>query len=74
LHLDNGGEYTDKDFTFFCTKEGIKREWIAPYNLEQNGMAERKIRTIVGATKAMLYDQDLPRYLWAEACNTAIYI
>jgi len=74
LHLDNGGEYTDKDFTFFCTKEGIKREWIAPYNLEQNGMAERKNRTIVGATKAMLYDQDLPRYLWAEACNTAIYI
>ena len=34
LRLDNGGEYIDKDFTRFCAKEGIKREWTAPYNLE----------------------------------------
>jgi hypothetical protein len=26
------------------------------------------------AAKAMLYDQDLPRFLWAEACNTVVYI
>ena len=74
LLLDNGGEYTDKDFTNFCVKEGIKREWTTPYNPEQNGVAERKNKTIVGATKVMLYDQDLPKYLWAEACNTIVYI
>jgi len=73
LRLDNGGEYTDKDFTDFCAKEGIKREWTTPYNPEQN-VVEQKNRTIVGAAKAMLYDQDLPRFLWAEACNTTIYI
>ena len=33
LHLDNGGEYVDKDFTDFCAKEGIRREWTTPYNL-----------------------------------------
>ena len=32
LRIDNGGEYTDKDFTDFCTKEGIMREWTTPYN------------------------------------------
>jgi len=32
LRSDNGGEYTNIDFTGFCTKEGIRREWIAPYN------------------------------------------
>eukprot|EP00253_Pinus_taeda_P027262 PITA_27262 len=34
LRLDNGGEYTDKDFTHFYAKESIKREWTTPYNLE----------------------------------------
>jgi len=74
LHSDNGEEYIDKDFTDFRAKEGIKREWTTPYNPQQNGVAERKNRTIVGAAKAMLYDQDLPIFLWAEACNTTMYI
>ena len=56
LRSDTGGEYTDKNFTKFCTREGIKREWTTPYNLEQNGVAEQKNRTIVGAAKSMLYD------------------
>ena len=47
LKSDNGGEYIDKDFTSFCAEEGIKREWTAPYNPEQNGVAERKNKTIV---------------------------
>jgi hypothetical protein len=45
-----------------------------PYNPQQNGVSERKNRSIVGATKAMLHDQDLPMFLWAEACNTAVYL
>lgn len=50
LRSDNGGEYVDKDFTNFCAKEGIKREWTTPYNPEQNGVAERKNMTIMEAT------------------------
>ena len=26
LRSDNGGEYTDKEFTDFCAREGIRRE------------------------------------------------
>ena len=74
LHSDNGGEHVDKDFIDFCVKEGIKREWIAPYNPEQNGVAERKNRNIVEAARAMMYDQDMPKFLWAEACNTIVYV
>src|SRR5437879_5744565 len=70
LRSDNGGEYIDKDFTNFCAKEGIKREWTTPYNLEQNGVVERKNQTIIEAARAMLYDQDMPKFLWAEAYNT----
>jgi hypothetical protein len=31
-------------------------------------------KAIVGASKSMLYDQELPRFLWEEDCNTTIYI
>lgn len=74
LRSNNGGEYVDKDFTNFCAKEGIRREWTTPYNLEQNGIAERKNRTIVEVARAMMYDQDMPKFLWAEACNTTVYV
>ena len=74
LRSDNGGEYVDKDFTDFWTKEGIRREWKTPYNPEQNGVAERKNRTIVEAARVMLYDQDMPKFLWAKACNTVVYV
>ncbi|KAH9292825.1 hypothetical protein KI387_042000, partial [Taxus chinensis] len=39
-----------------------------------NGVAERKNRSISEAARAMLHDQDMPCYLWAEACSTTVYI
>lgn len=44
------------------------------YNPQQNGVVEWKNRAIVGAAKAMLHDQDLPWFLWVEACNTTLYL
>jgi hypothetical protein len=52
---------------------GIKREFIVPYNPQQNGVSERKNKTIIKATKAMIHDQSLPMTLWAEACMTVLY-
>jgi transposase InsO family protein len=74
LRIDNGGEYTSKEFMDFCAREGIKRELIVPYNPHQNEVAERKNRGIVGAVRAMLHDQGLPLFLWAEACYIAVYL
>lgn len=74
FYSDNCGEYVDKDFIDFCAKEGIRKEWTTPYNSEHNGVAERKNRTIVEVARAMMYDQDMPKFLWAEACNTTIYV
>ena len=37
-------------------------------------MAERKNRSIVGATRAMLHDQSFPFFLWAKACSTVVYL
>jgi transposase InsO family protein len=74
LRWDNGGEYTSKDFMDFYAGEGIRRELNVPYNPQQNGVAERKNRAIVGAARAMLHDQGLPLILWVEACYTAVYL
>jgi transposase InsO family protein len=74
LRSDNGGEYTSKEFVNFCKDVGIKRELTTPYNPQQNGVAERKNRTIMEAVKTMIHDQDLPMCLWAEATMTAVYV
>ena len=74
LHSDNGGDYVSQQFKDFCATEGIKRELTAPHNSQQNGVAKRKNKSIVGAARAMLHDQSLPLHLWAEACNTTVYL
>jgi hypothetical protein len=74
LRWENGGEYTSKEFMDFCAGEGIRRELIAPYNPQQNGVVERKNRAIVGAARALLHDQGMSLFLWAEACYIAVYL
>jgi transposase InsO family protein len=74
LRLDNGGEYTSKYFSNFCIEAWIKREFTVTYNPQQNGVAERKNRTIIEATKAMIHDQSLPMTLWAESCMIVVYV
>jgi transposase InsO family protein len=58
----------------FCKDVGIKRELTTPYNLQQNGVVERKNITIMEDVKTMIHDQDLPMCLWAEATMTTAYV
>jgi transposase InsO family protein len=74
LRPDNGGEYTSHAFKKFCVEVGIKRELTVPYTPHQNGVSERKNKFIVGATKVMLHNQNLPKFLWAEAYNIIMYL
>jgi transposase InsO family protein len=74
LKTDNGGEFESLQFEDFCKETGIKRQLTVPYNPQQNGVAERKNRTICEATKALMFDQDLPNSLWAEATSIVVYI
>ena len=56
------------------SKPGIKRELSTPYNPQQNGVVERKNRTIMEVAREMIHDQDLPMHLWAEAARTMVYV
>jgi hypothetical protein len=74
LRSNHGDKYTSKEFVDYYVAAGIKKELIVPYNPQRNGVAERKNRTIIGATRAMIHDRGLPLFLWAEASRMAIYI
>ncbi|GJT47042.1 ribonuclease H-like domain-containing protein [Tanacetum coccineum] len=58
----------------FCREKGIKREYSVARTPQQNGVAERKNRTLIKAAKTMLGDSKLPTTFWAEAVSTACYI
>ncbi|PWA42899.1 Copia-like retrotransposon [Artemisia annua] len=47
LRSDRGGEYFTRKFDAFCEENGIKHERTSPYTPQQNGLAERKNRTLV---------------------------
>jgi transposase InsO family protein len=72
--LDNRGEYTSKEFVNICKYSRIKRELTTPYNPKQNGVAERKNKTIMEAFNTMIHDQDLPMQLWVEDSRTMMYV
>ena len=46
LRSENGGEYVIKNFTTFCTEQGIQQQHTIPYTPQQNGVAERKNHTL----------------------------
>nr|GEZ27755.1 hypothetical protein [Tanacetum cinerariifolium] len=54
--------------------KGIKREFSVPRTPQQNGIAERKNKTLIEAARTMLVDSLLPIPFWAEAVNTACYV
>ena len=74
LRSDRGGEYMSSEVQDFLKEEGIEFECTVGYAPQQNGIAERKNRSLVEAARTMLNDSDLPKYWWAEAINTANYI
>jgi transposase InsO family protein len=62
------------DFNDFCIEAGIKREYTIPYNPQHNGVVERKNRSIIESTKAIMHDHNLPMILWAEASMIIVYV
>ncbi|GJX06590.1 hypothetical protein Tco_0194522 [Tanacetum coccineum] len=57
-----------------CTRKGIKREFSNARTPQQNGVDERRNRTLIEAARTMLADAKLPVTFWAEAVNTACYV
>jgi len=74
LRTDNGREYVTTELTSFLRKEGIQHQLTVPYTPQQNGVAERKNRSLTESAKCMLLDADLDNRFWGEAVLTATYL
>ncbi|GKB70664.1 putative ribonuclease H-like domain-containing protein [Tanacetum coccineum] len=74
IRCDNGTEFKNHAMNEFCAKKGIKREFSVARTPQQNGVVERKNRTLIEAARTMLANSLLPIPFWAEAVNTACYV
>lgn len=70
---DRGGEYLNHQLQQYLKCEGIKFQCTVAFSPQQNGVAERKNRTLMEAVRTLLISSDLPKNLWAEALNYANY-
>ncbi|KAM1977528.1 hypothetical protein ACFX16_014315 [Malus domestica] len=74
MRSDRGGEFTSKEFQELCEANGIRRPLTVPRSPQQNGVAERKNRTILNMARSMLKSKRLPKELWAEVVACAVYL
>ena len=73
VRSDNGTEFKNTGVEEFLGEEGIKHEFSVPYTPQQNGVVERKNRTLIEAARTMLDEYKTPDNFWAEAVNTACH-
>ena len=73
VRSDRGGEY-DAPLNEFCAQHGFIHQTTTPYSPQQNGIAERKNRTLKEMMNAMLLSSGLPQNLWGEAILSANYV
>ncbi|WVZ54237.1 LOW QUALITY PROTEIN: hypothetical protein U9M48_005064 [Paspalum notatum var. saurae] len=74
IRSDNSGEFRDSRFETFCRDLGLEHQFSSPYTPLQNGVVERKNRTLVEIARTMLDEFRTLRRFGAEAVNTANYI
>jgi len=74
LCSDHGGEYNSKEFINLCEKQRIKKQLTTTYTPQQNGICERKNRTILNMVRSLLASSGIPKAFWPEAVNWSIQI
>ncbi len=72
--LDNGSEFINKVMEDYCNEHGISLHTTAPYTPEQNGVAERRNRTIITRARSLMLQSGVPSTFWYQACLTSNFI
>jgi transposase InsO family protein len=74
IRSDNGSEFKNSRFETFCCDLGLEHQFSSPYVACQNGVVERKNRSLCEMAQMMLDEHRTPRRYWAEAVNTACHV
>jgi len=62
IRSDHGREFQNEKFEHFCEKHGINHNFFAPRTPQQNGVVERKSRSLKELARTMLNENSLPKY------------
>ncbi|GKA48611.1 retrovirus-related pol polyprotein from transposon TNT 1-94 [Tanacetum coccineum] len=73
VRTDRGTEFLNKTLHAYFKEEGIEHQTSTPRTSDQNGVVERRNRTLVEAARTVLLAFKLPLSFWAEAVATACY-
>ena len=73
IRSDNGTEFKNHVLESFCNEKGISQNFSSPTTPEQNGVVERKNKTLIDAARTMLNGSPLSTTYWAEGVNTACH-
>ncbi|GJV83936.1 putative ribonuclease H-like domain-containing protein [Tanacetum coccineum] len=73
IRYDNRTEFKNREMNQFYEMKGILRQFSIARTPKQNGVAERRNRTLIEAARTMLANSKLPTTFWAEEINTACY-
>nr|GFB60786.1 integrase, catalytic region, zinc finger, CCHC-type, peptidase aspartic, catalytic [Tanacetum cinerariifolium] len=73
IRTDNGTEFVNQTLRDYCEEVGISHETLVARSSQQNGVVERRNRTLIEATRTMLIYAQAPLFLWAEAVATTCF-
>ncbi|KAJ9539187.1 hypothetical protein OSB04_031920 [Centaurea solstitialis] len=73
IRSDHGTEFKNSTLETFFDQKGISQNFSSVRTPQQNGVAERRNRTLIEAARSMLSEANLTTQFWAEAVNTACY-
>ncbi|GKA88181.1 retrovirus-related pol polyprotein from transposon TNT 1-94 [Tanacetum coccineum] len=73
LRTDNGTEFVNQTLREYYAKVGISHETFVARSPQQNGVIERRNRTLIEAARTMLIYAKALLFLWTEAVATACY-
>jgi transposase InsO family protein len=74
IRSNNGSEFKNSRFETFCCDLGLENQFSSPYVACQNGVVERKNRSLCEMDWTMLDEHGTPRRYWVEAVNTACHV
>ena len=71
IKSDHEREFKNIDFEYYCNEHRIDHNFSTPRTPQQNGVVERKNRTLQEMVRTMLNENNLPKYFWAKTVNTS---
>ncbi|XP_071727474.1 uncharacterized protein [Rutidosis leptorrhynchoides] len=74
IRSDNGTEFINNKMNCFITNKGIIHQTSYAFTPQQNGIAERKHRHLLNVARSLMFQGEIPLYLWSECILTATYL